>query len=720
MKRVVVYIFIFLVFPILTKGQNIDDVFGSIHQCVIIGDYKGSQRICSQFLDKNGYRTEPSMTMVRAYLAFSNIMLGYKDDGLKLLQQAEKDMDGILDSESIEYAQWLNVLASIYKSVDYNKSLTLLQKEIDIYDDLEQYENQGYINALIQICQVYNNLKINASTAVDNILSRLMPLAKEVCGENSIEYGVALLTGIKNAENKGDSKTPIILSDEFFKVANSYFKNNPYIQSFVYNSRLRAFLALSQNEQALYEAIQYSALVKNDCLSRYKYMTNDERIATMDYVQNWYFDGLSRLAIYNPQKESASLSFDGLLFAKGLMQSLEFVEEGKKNINSLSIGWKQVRDALAPGEAAVEFVAYNNPNSIFPTYYYGALVLKRSYDSPHIVKMKSITFMDNESENIERQCLDIWEPLLSELDGVKKLYFSPFGHIHNLPIECFLPEQLKAVNVLRLSSTRQLVAKRENIGRSAAVFGGLEYNLSIEDMLEASKFRGAISDIPYLKGTLEETRNISTIMRSSNIEVATFTGRIGTESSFKALSGKGKRIIHLATHGFYYNKSKKEDVDFLEITLNQNGHSLEDKPLTRSGLYMAGANDTYNDRVIPQEINDGILTAQEIANTDLSGLDLCVLSACQTAQGDISGEGVFGLQRGFKKAGAKSILMSLWKVDDEATCLLMTEFYKNWITQKMTKHDALETAKQVVRSHKEKGWDAPKYWAAFILLDGLD
>ena len=720
MKRVVIYLFIFLVFPILVKGQDVDDVFKSINQCIIKGDYKGSQRICSQFLAQSGHQSGPSLTMVRAYLAFSKIELGYKDEGLKMLQQAEKEMEGILDTESIEYAQWLNVLASIYKSVDYNKALTLLQKEIDLYDDLEQYKTQGYVNALIQICQVYNNLRTNASTAVDNILSRLMPLAKEICGENSIEYGVALLTGMKNAENIGDSKTPVKLSDEFLKVANSNFKNNPYILSFVYSCRLRAFLASGQYEQSLKEAMHYSVLVKEYCLSHYKSMTTDERISAMGYVQNWFFDGLSRLAIFNPRKESASLSFNGLLFAKGLMQNLEFIEDGKDDVSFLSIEWKQVRDALAPGEAAVEFVAYNNPNSIFPTYYYGALILKRDFDSPHVVKTNSITFMDDDSDNIEKQSIAIWEPLLTELKGVKTIFFSPFWHIHNLPIESFLPEQLKGVNVLRLSSTRELITKRDKKGKGAAIFGGLEYDLSIEDMLVASKFRGAMSDIPYLKGTLEETNNIATIMKSSNIEVTAFTGRIGTESSFKTLSGKKKRIIHLATHGFYYDKSKTEDVDLLEITLNQKVHSLEDKPLTRSGLYMAGANNIYHDRAIPQGINDGILTAQEIANTDLSSLDLCVLSACQTAQGDISGEGVFGLQRGFKKAGAQSILMSLWKVDDEATCLLMTEFYRNWIGEGKTKHDALETAKKTVRSHKEKGWDDPKYWAAFILLDGLD
>jgi CHAT domain-containing protein len=137
-------------------------------------------------------------------------------------------------------------------------------------------------------------------------------------------------------------------------------------------------------------------------------------------------------------------------------------------------------------------------------------------------------------------------------------------------------------------------------------------------------------------------------------------------------------------------------------------------------LLFAGVDNVRFNEPIPPGVEDGVMTAAEIARMDLNGSDMIVLSACQTGLGEITGDGVFGLQRGFKKAGANSILMSLWKVDDEATCLLMTEFYRNWISQKMTKHDALEKAKQTVRSHKEKGWDDPKYWAAFILLDGLD
>ena len=135
---------------------------------------------------------------------------------------------------------------------------------------------------------------------------------------------------------------------------------------------------------------------------------------------------------------------------------------------------------------------------------------------------------------------------------------------------------------------------------------------------------------------------------------------------------------------------------------------------------MSGASDYLFGMGNATGMEDGILTAKEISKLDLRGLNLVALSACKTALGDISSEGVSGLQRGFKKAGAKSILMSLWKVDDEATCFLMKEFYKQWIEKGKTKYNALKIAKEEVRSHKEKKWDDPKYWAAFIMLDGIE
>ncbi|MCO7111772.1 CHAT domain-containing protein [Bacteroides uniformis] len=102
---------------------------------------------------------------------------------------------------------------------------------------------------------------------------------------------------------------------------------------------------------------------------------------------------------------------------------------------------------------------------------------------------------------------------------------------------------------------------------------------------------------------------------------------------------------------------------------------------------------------MPEGLEDGILTAKELAGLDLRGLDLVVLSACQTGLGEITGDGVFGLQRGFKKAGANTLLMSLWKVDDNATQLLMTQFYKNLLAGK-SKFESLREAQKYVRDYE--------------------
>ena len=141
---------------------------------------------------------------------------------------------------------------------------------------------------------------------------------------------------------------------------------------------------------------------------------------------------------------------------------------------------------------------------------------------------------------------------------------------------------------------------------------------------------------------------------------------------------------------------------------NINDRYIEDRELLRSGLMMAGVTAKTEGK-----IDDGVLTALEVASMDLSYTDLVVLSACETALGDISSEGVFGLQRGFKKAGAHALLMSLWKVDDTATQLLMTEFYKD-LTKGQTKREALLNAQRFLRKYKNGIFANPKHWAKKI------
>ena len=144
--------------------------------------------------------------------------------------------------------------------------------------------------------------------------------------------------------------------------------------------------------------------------------------------------------------------------------------------------------------------------------------------------------------------------------------------------------------------------------------------------------------------------------------------------------------------------------------------------MNRSGLLMSGDGRLVKSRVLDDD-DDGILTAAEISRLDLRGMELTVLSACQTGLGDVSGDGVFGLQRGFKKAGAGTLLMSLWKVDDKATEMLMTQFYKG-IAAGKSKYEALSDAQKYVRKYridkngmKVQVYAHPAYWAGFILLD---
>jgi CHAT domain-containing protein len=160
---------------------------------------------------------------------------------------------------------------------------------------------------------------------------------------------------------------------------------------------------------------------------------------------------------------------------------------------------------------------------------------------------------------------------------------------------------------------------------------------------------------------------------------------------------------------------QKYFTQYTQLTNQTQNKGYSINPLTRCGLLFAGSNIALSGHSseLPEGVQDGILTAKEISLMDLRDADLVVLSACETAKGDITSEGVFGLQRAFKMAGVQTIIMSLWKVNDQATQLLMTEFYNNWIGKHQSKREAFRNAQNAVRTQYEE----PEYWAGFIMLD---
>ena len=434
-------------------------------------------------------------------------------------------------------------------------------------------------------------------------------------------------------------------------------------------------------------------------------------------------------------------------------QEMELARESKAfgdYTRNLAIGWRDIQRNLENDDIVIEFLDF--PLLGTKSTMYIALTLKKNYDAPHMVTLFEKNQLKEISEDDYHTKTDVynlvWKPLEEELNGVKNIYFTPSGELHRIGIE-FLPisktENICDVYTLhRLSSSRLLaVIQDETEGKNSILYGGLDYDekskaISIDSVSTKPIMRHAFnranmdslslrSSFEYLEGTKKEADMIAADMKLHRVPYVYYNGTDGTEESFKQLDGTRPKLMHIATHGFFLTEeeAKKSWLTSPKMLLMAENslkasRPVEDKPMTRSGLLFSGCNHAIQHEQIPESEEDGILTAQEISTLDLRGLDLVVLSACQTGLGDVvSGEGVFGLQRGFKKAGAKTILMSLGKVDDEATRILMVEFYRN-LMNGMTKRQSLKDAQQYLRKVGNGKYNDPKYWASFIMLDGLD
>ena len=417
----------------------------------------------------------------------------------------------------------------------------------------------------------------------------------------------------------------------------------------------------------------------------------------------------------------------------------------------MTIKWKDVQKNLGDNDIAIEFLDFPIINT--DSTLYVAITLKRGYDSPHMVTLFEKKQLMSITEDTYYSQTDVsnlvWKPLEEELKGIKNIYFAPSGELHRIGIE-YLP--INGTNIIsdkhslyRLTSTRQLaIVGDRTVGNKNILYGGINYDeksdvaMSNETSTMGTRLRGACNracvdslstrgSFEYLDGTRIETNLIAENMEQHRAPYIYYIGKGATEESFKQLDGTKPKAIHIATHGFYFTETMTRNIQFeCPITelategIPQAGRFAEVKSMTRTGLLFSGCNRAFRHEQIPEGEEDGILTAQEISTLDLRGLDLVVLSACQTGLGEISsGEGVFGLQRGFKNAGAKTILMSLNKVDDEATRILMVEFYRNLMNGK-TKLQSLKEAQKYLRKVDNRKYDDPKYWASFIMLDGLN
>ena len=215
------------------------------------------------------------------------------------------------------------------------------------------------------------------------------------------------------------------------------------------------------------------------------------------------------------------------------------------------------------------------------------------------------------------------------------------------------------------------------------------------------------STINPLPGTAKEVNYIDSKLKLANVKTEVYTQSKATEDVVKGVKAPG--LLHIATHGYFLQDINQSSNKVFGVSVE----SARNNPLLRSGLLLANAGEVNDNSSSLSSSNNGILTSYEAINLDLTNTQLVVLSACETAVGDVkAGEGVYGLQRAFLGAGANSLLMSLWKVDDAATQELMSAFYDNWL-KSGDKSSAFTLAQKQLKTK----YPHPYYWSAFVLLD---
>ena len=407
------------------------------------------------------------------------------------------------------------------------------------------------------------------------------------------------------------------------------------------------------------------------------------------------------------------------------------------------VKWQEVQQKLKAGEAAIEFVHYRyTAKQATDSTMYAALLLKPGDRQPRFITLFEERSLDSLlqsnnglkadyvnglyaladrgikiSQHGKRSLYElIWKPLENDLKGIKTIYFSPSGLLHRINLDAIPVAENETLadkyQLIELNSTRQLVIANEIkiSDKDAVLYGGINF-----DAFGDSTTRGGAWN--YLPGTEREVNALETIMRSAGLKTKIKKGLGATEESFKKIGANNSaspKILHIATHGYFFPDPKDKAGNQQSFSNKEPVFKMSDHPMLRSGLILSGGNKGWDGDRNLEEKEDGVLTAYEISQMNLSNTELVVLSACETGLGTIQGnEGVYGLQRAFKIAGARYLIMSLWQVPDKQTSVLMITFYKKWLKEKMTIPNAFHAAQKKLR---DEGLD-PYYWAGFVLVE---
>ncbi len=683
---------------------------------------------------------------------------------LAALENAEKS----LGKGHVNYGISLNNLALLYQKMgEYSKALPLYLETLDNVEKSLGTEHSDYGIYLNNLADLYHTMD-EYSKALPLYLEALKNTERSL-GKNHPYYGIRLTSLAQLYESMGDSMVALPL---FIEANVNLLNQIKEIFSFRSEREKKAFLSKVEYLFGIYQSANYRSMnlseeylemnLKNQMSLKGLLLNSGKNILVeLEKIENSTLGKLIMDFKRNNQLYSRQLAlppylrtinFDSLLDLIN-NQEAQLVREYNTHIGAAidyHKDWRKVQGALGKNEIAIEFshFRYKTSKEWTDSIFYVAYLIKKEWEEPKMVflfeekqlsailKQKSpnqlYTTRGGKSQTTYKggSFSDslyhyLWSPLESYLEGVQKVYYSPDGLLHQIPFAAIgdstglLSDKYELV---KLSSSYVLAEGQTEPDKSDFILiGGINYEYDttaqkslgrlaynfIDTSLRGTRSNGASWN--YLEGTNQEILQLEQLVKENNSRVTSWSSDMATEKRFKALSGKSPRVLHIATHGFFF-----EDPEDKAQRAEESVYIQSKDPLMRSGLLLSGANYAWSHGSNPFEDENGILTAMEISNMDLSNTDMVVLSACETGLGDINGsEGVYGLQRAFKMAGVNIIVMSLWQVPDKETTQFMNLFYGQWL-----KGIPVRTAFRKAQNEMQMKYpDEPLKWAAFVLFE---
>ncbi|MDW3193835.1 MAG: CHAT domain-containing tetratricopeptide repeat protein [Cytophagales bacterium] len=651
------------------------------------------------------------------------------DAAESLLLELKKTKEMRLGKRHQDYADIESLLAAVYMGQGKTEQVeSLLTHALDIYKNKFSVSHPAYTSTLRLLAQFYF---LNDSYEQAWIKSKeVFNLVATNFGEQHPDYqriqeDLAVIAWNQNQMDSAfhyfhaanDLKLEQL--NKFFPALSENEKSKLWAKlrpSFI---KFYAFASEHGSSEAIEEMYNIQLAIKGILLSsttkmRQEILNSDDESLKNDYLE-WTYLKEELANYYTLSKQDLAEQGINLDSIEGVANALEkrmslnsqaFAEASK--LTSMNVA--TLTSTLGNDEAAVEIIRFPAFKKQFSDEVKYAILVLDKEGIKHIVLENGVA-MESKLASLYRRSIEFkvadnrsysnfWKPVAPLVTDKKTIYLSMDG-IYNqinlntllLPDGSYLGDEMLLISV---SSTRDIekVNKTSKLNDKLLMFGFPDY--------------GGTGKVAALPGTKAELEEINKIARTKGVKTEQYLQAQANEAKFKSATDD-PGVLHIATHGFFLDDLPEND----EVVYGVEISKAKENPLLRSGLMLADAENTITNAKEVSNANNGILTAYEAMTLDLDETKMVVLSACETGLGEIqAGEGVYGLQRAFQIAGAETIIMSLWKVNDEATQKLMTRFYDEWLTTG-DKFAAFKSAQLAIREQYEE----PYYWGAFVMLN---